>query len=236
MLRCFLPLVLACAAAPAAASPRPLNPQIDYDGYRALIEEVRPYRLARLIDWDAFIAAAGEPDVLILDARSAEQFAAGHIRGAVNVPLPEFSDERLAEVIGRADRPILIYCNNNFRNDRPPVMLKTGAARAQPFDLHPPLRLWLSQRARAQRRDGFQRPRVRWVRNSAPRASQSGMIASPRSSIRRCSTARPSVGIVDAGARARRVGGDDDEAAVDLVAASSSARYSPGRHSSPWRS
>ena len=125
---------LFAAAALAAASPAPavstaappLNPQIDYDGYRALIEEVQPYRRARLIDWKAFTADAAEPDVLILDARSAEQFAAGHIEGAVNVPLPEFSDERLAEVIGRMDRPILIYCNNNFRNDRPPVMLKSG--------------------------------------------------------------------------------------------------------------
>ena len=131
MLRSCLALVLACAAAPLAAAPpsaqpRLLNPQIDYDGYRQLIEEVRPYRLARLVDWDRFTAAAAEPGVLILDARSAAQFAAGHIRGAVNVPLPEFSVERLAEVIGRADRPILIYCNNNFRNDRPPVMLKSG--------------------------------------------------------------------------------------------------------------
>ena len=141
MLRSCLVLALACAAAPlaaahpapAAAHPAPAaaqtpltNPQIDYDGYRALIEEVQPYRQARLIDWDAFVAAAEAPDVLILDARSAEQFAAGHIRGAVNVPLPEFSVGRLAEVIGRADRPILIYCNNNFRNDRPPVYLKTG--------------------------------------------------------------------------------------------------------------
>jgi len=126
-----LAIALALAAAPAAPTPAAppltrLNPQIDYDGYRDLIEEVRPYRLARLVDWEAFVAAAAEPDVLILDARSAEQFAAGHIRGAVNVPLPEFSDERLAEVIGRTDRPILIYCNNNFRNDRPPVMLKSG--------------------------------------------------------------------------------------------------------------
>ena len=117
---------LALALAPAAATAPPLNPQIDYDGYRALVDEVRPYRLARLIDWEAFVAAAAEPDVLILDARSAEQFAAGHIKGAVNVPLPVFCDERLAEVIGRADRPILIYCNNNVRNDRPPVMLKSG--------------------------------------------------------------------------------------------------------------
>jgi rhodanese-related sulfurtransferase len=141
MLRSSLALLLAAAAAPLAAAPAPAprpvavpaaarspltNPQIDYDGYRALIEEVQPYRRARLIDWDAFIAAADAPGVLILDARSAEQFAAGHIRGAVNVPLPEFSVGRLAEAIGRADRPILIYCNNNFRNDRPPVMLKTG--------------------------------------------------------------------------------------------------------------
>jgi rhodanese-related sulfurtransferase len=126
-------LAIAAAAPPTQAAPpatavqpaQLLNPQIDYDGYRALIEEVQPYRRARLIDWDTFIAAADERGVLILDARSAEQFAAGHIRGAVNVPLPEFSVERLAQVIGRADRPILIYCNNNFRNDRPPVMLKS---------------------------------------------------------------------------------------------------------------
>lgn len=56
-----------------------LNPQIDYDGYLALIQEVRPYRQSRLIDWQTFIALADEPDVLILDARSADQFAAGHI-------------------------------------------------------------------------------------------------------------------------------------------------------------
>lgn len=123
MLQSLVAALLA-SAAPAAAPP--LNPQIDYAGYRALIEEVQPYRRARLIDWKAFSAAAAESGVLILDARSAEQFAAGHIKGAVNVPLPEFSEERLAEVIGRPDRPILIYCNNNFRNDRPPAMLKSG--------------------------------------------------------------------------------------------------------------
>jgi hypothetical protein len=42
------------------------------------------------------------------------------------VPLPEFSVDRLAEVIGDQDRPILIYCNNNFVNNRPPVISKAG--------------------------------------------------------------------------------------------------------------
>lgn len=130
-----LPFLLATVAVPAAAQPgsppaQPpllLNPQMDFDGYRQLIEEVRPYRLNRLIGWDAFAAATREPNVLILDARSERQFAAGHIDGAVNVPLTEFSVELLAEVIGpNRDRPILIYCNNNFREDRPPVALKSG--------------------------------------------------------------------------------------------------------------
>jgi phage shock protein E len=125
MLRYCLPLLALCAAMPAAAAP-PANPQIDYSRFRALTNEVEAYRATRLIDWAAFTAAAAEPDVLILDARSERQFARGHLRGAINLPLPEFSEERLAEVIGRSDRPILIYCNNNFRNDRPPVMLKSG--------------------------------------------------------------------------------------------------------------
>ena len=140
MYRVFAAALLAGVATPAfaaAAHPAPtharpavqaplLNPQMSYDGYRALIEEVRPYRLSRLIGWDAFAAAARERNVLILDARSERQFAAGHIRGAVNVPLTEFSDELLAEVIGPdRNRPILIYCNNNFREDRPPVALKS---------------------------------------------------------------------------------------------------------------
>ena len=130
MLRSALVITLAYAAtalaAPAAvAAEPPENPQIDYSGFRALTQNVDEYRRTRLIDWDAFLAAAAEPDVLILDARSESQFNEGHLAGAVNVPLPEFSEERLAEVIGRPDRPILIYCNNNFSNDRRPVALKS---------------------------------------------------------------------------------------------------------------
>lgn len=125
MHRSCIALLLACAAAPLAAAP-PANPQIDYPSFRELAIDVEAYRRSRLIDWESFVDAAAEPDVLILDARSARQFAAGHIEGAVNLPLPEFSVESLAQVIGRPDRPILIYCNNNFRNDVQPVMLKSG--------------------------------------------------------------------------------------------------------------
>ena len=121
-LACFA--LLLAAATPLAA--QPVNPQIDYRGFQRLAAEVQPYRQARLIGWTAFAAMAARPDTLILDARSESAFAAGHIAGAVNLPLTDFTAQSLARTIGRADRPILIYCNNNFRNDRPPVILKTG--------------------------------------------------------------------------------------------------------------
>ncbi|HEX8573591.1 MAG TPA: rhodanese-like domain-containing protein [Allosphingosinicella sp.] len=112
-------------AALLAATPAPANPQIDYPGFRELTLSVEDYRRTRLVDWKGFEAAAAQPDALILDARSASAFARGHIKGAVNLPFTDFTDESLAAVIGGKDRPILIYCNNNFRNDEPPVPVKS---------------------------------------------------------------------------------------------------------------
>ena len=123
MLRSCAALLLLAAAAPLAAAPS--NPQIDYRGFQRLAAEVQPYRQTRLIDWPAFSALAARRGTLILDARSASAFAEGHIEGAVNLPLTDFTAQSLARTIGRADRPILIYCNNNFRNNRAPVMLKS---------------------------------------------------------------------------------------------------------------
>ena len=182
MLQPILAALALAAAHPApapAAQPALLNPQMDYDGYRALIEEVRPYRRARLIDWDAFVTAAAQPNVLILDARSESQFAAGHIQGAVNLPLPEFSEERLAEVIGDPERPILIYCNNNFRDDRPPVALKSGRLA---LNLSTFTHLYgYGYRNVRELNDVMEMadPRVRWVTGSAP-AAGSGQRSAPR--------------------------------------------------------
>ncbi len=78
------------------------------------------------MSWSEFQAAAKQPGTLLLDARSADAYAAGHIRGAVNLPFTDFTAESLAQVISQQDRPILIYCNNNFSNDQAPVMRKSA--------------------------------------------------------------------------------------------------------------
>ena len=117
-------LALALTATPALAQ---ANPQIDYPAFQALAASVAPERAQRLIAFDAFKAEAAKPEALLLDARSKDAFQRGHIKGAVNLPLTDFTAESLAAVIGvDPNRPILIYCNNNFSNHRSPVPLKSA--------------------------------------------------------------------------------------------------------------
>ncbi|KTE04460.1 hypothetical protein ATE68_02110 [Sphingopyxis sp. H038] len=121
-------LLLALALTAATPALAQANPQIDYPAFQALTASVAQARATRLIAFDAFKAEAAKPGTLLLDARSKDAFARGHIKGAVNLPLTDFTAESLAAVIGAStDRPILIYCNNNFSNHRSPVPLKSAA-------------------------------------------------------------------------------------------------------------
>ncbi len=120
-------LLLALTLAFALPEDPPANPQIDYAGFARLTTDVRRLRAKRLIPLARFQAMAKEKDTLILDARSADKFARGHIAGAVNLPLTDFTAEALAEAIGpNRGRRILIYCNNNFSNHAMPVPLKSA--------------------------------------------------------------------------------------------------------------
>lgn len=115
-----------CFAAPLLAEmPAPGSPLIDYQGYEKLARDVGPYRKKRLVSLDQFNSLARARGAIVIDARSESAFREGHIAGAINVPLPDFTAERLAQVIGPdTNRRILIYCNNNFRNNVRPVVTK----------------------------------------------------------------------------------------------------------------
>lgn len=113
------------AATPLAAREAPANPQIDYLGFVELAGDLADYREARRLPWAEFATRARAEGAVLLDARSESAFAAGHIEGAINLPLPDFTAERLAEVLGEdTGRPVYIYCNNNFADDRPPIVVK----------------------------------------------------------------------------------------------------------------
>lgn len=56
----------------------------------------------------------GETSPLILDVRSREEFARGHIPGAVNIPYRELG-ERLSELDAATDRDIVVHCETGPR-------------------------------------------------------------------------------------------------------------------------
>lgn len=65
---------------------------------------------------------AAEKDVLYLDVRSPAEFSAGHVDGAVNVPVGDTA--KMAEVIGRKDRPVIVHCAVGGRAGQAAAALK----------------------------------------------------------------------------------------------------------------
>lgn len=122
---CLAAAVLAMAGTAIAEKPHK-NPQIDYPGFQKLARDTAPLRAKRLVSLDEFKALAASGKAVILDARSANAFAEGHIAGAINVPLTDFTAEALDQALPDRGRPILIYCNNNFSNNKRPVILKAA--------------------------------------------------------------------------------------------------------------
>jgi len=120
----ILTLALALTyAAPAAA--QQANPQIDYQAFVELTVSLAETREARRLGLSEFNAKLESGEAILLDTRSASAFRQGHIRGAINLPFSDFTDQKLAKVLGAdQSREILIYCNNNFTDNVTPVVSK----------------------------------------------------------------------------------------------------------------
>lgn len=96
----------------------PPNPEVNYEQFLKIAEQVEPVREKRRLTEDQFAAMAAEPGTILLDARSADKYAMRHIRGAINLPFTEFTAEGIAKVIPAKNARVLIYCNNNFTGAR----------------------------------------------------------------------------------------------------------------------
>lgn len=93
------------------------TPYVNYEFFENLVKEVKPYRAERLIEFDQFLEMGKDKNTLILDARSREKYNELHIKGAINLPFAEFTQQSLDALIPSPETRILIYCNNNFAQD-----------------------------------------------------------------------------------------------------------------------
>lgn len=99
--------------------------RVDYAGFQQMTEDVKSHRKQRLVKIEQFNKIAKEPNTIILDTRSRANFDGRHIKGALHLNFSEFSDKKLAELIPNKNTRILIYCNNNFKDDAQTMFLKS---------------------------------------------------------------------------------------------------------------
>lgn len=78
--------------------------------------------------------AAVEAGGLLLDVRTAQEYASGHVDGAVNIPIDQL-EARLDE-LGPKDRPVVVYCHSGGRSAYAKTLLDR-AGYAEVIDIGP---------------------------------------------------------------------------------------------------
>ena len=89
----------------------PISIAADKPFERANLAEALPLEGMRLMSRAELVAASKRGDVVVLDVRPADEYAAGHLKGAVSIPLAELAD-RLDEI--PADAEVVAYCRGRY--------------------------------------------------------------------------------------------------------------------------
>ena len=92
--------------------------RVSFDDYLNLVNEVNAHRKSRLISLNEFLKQSKTTGVVILDTRSDSMYLSKHIKGAIHLNFSDFTQQNLAKLIPNTNTKILIYCNNNFNNDK----------------------------------------------------------------------------------------------------------------------
>ena len=85
---------------------------VNFEDYKNLMLEVESVRANRLISLDQFNSFAEKENTIILDTRSFEKYTEKHVKGAINLPFTEFTQDNLERLIPDKNPRILIYCKS----------------------------------------------------------------------------------------------------------------------------
>lgn len=134
---------LSSAAAGAQSKPVPDNPAIDMRAFLRVSLDAADARESGRIPESDFIRMSREPGTIVLDARSREKFDELHVKGAINLSLPDIAVDSLQGAMPDKGTRILIYCNNNFLGADSAFPYQAAGGFAEPVDLHRALQLWV---------------------------------------------------------------------------------------------
>lgn len=88
-----------------------------------------------------FVNNENSEDHFLLDVRTPEEFAQGHIAGAVNIPV-QVLDQYLSEI--PTDQPIVLYCRSGNRSNQAMRILQ-GAGYTDIYDIDGGTIAWAGQ-------------------------------------------------------------------------------------------
>lgn len=60
-------------------------------------------------------ASKNDASLVIVDVRTAEEFAQGHVPGAINIPHDKVAD-RIQELMGAKSKDVVVYCRSGRRS------------------------------------------------------------------------------------------------------------------------
>jgi phage shock protein E len=104
------------------------NPAIDMDAYLRLSKEAAEHRQSRRLTEAEFLRMSAEPGTIVLDARSKQKYDLLHVKGAINLSFPDIDVDSLKRTLPDQTARVLIYCNNNFKNEEAAFPTKLPAA------------------------------------------------------------------------------------------------------------
>jgi len=103
--------------------------RVSYEDFKELVAQVEPHRSARILSLDQFLQMSKQPNVIVLDTRSAFRYERIHVQGAKHLSFTDFTQATLAGVIPTPETTVLIYCNNNFDGNQVDFASKSAPAR-----------------------------------------------------------------------------------------------------------
>ena len=124
----FFATLSAAAQGVADSSASIINPAIDEAAYVRVVADALGHRARHRVSEADFIRMSREPGTVVLDARSKAKFDELHVEGAINLSFPDIAVESLAEALPDKNARILIYCNNNFKNNERAFATKAPTA------------------------------------------------------------------------------------------------------------
>jgi hypothetical protein len=106
----------------------------DYDVFKKLVIEVEAHRAARMISLEKMAEMGKDKNTIILDTRSKAMYDAKHIKGAIHLTFADFTQGTLSRILPDKDINVIIYCNNNFLDDRIAFPTKSYSPSPNEFD------------------------------------------------------------------------------------------------------